>query len=277
MEIQIAGGATLVVPCRDPAGNEGATLQAPAGNSSAWTLTAFDSSSPTPLATASGTALTSARAPTPVAVDLPLATGPAASALDVQWSFMGQRCAPAAVASVQLQLADPNAPALSVNAMPACDTNGLDGTTLPGPYPAGQFPIVLTGDGGAGAYSGSGNISANGLSASTLLADLQRPNGSGSGVTVHFSFAGQGCAVAGIDTISVQLSRANGTALAPPASLSCADGGQSYLFNGTPGPGTAFLWVEGSSQGVVQSLANPQVLLPQSGYANYTVSAQVAP
>ncbi len=268
VEVQLTGISTTLFPCRDPSGNEGATTPAPALTQTDYTLVGYDESGGTQLAAATGTTPV-ALGPTPVPVDLSLGDG-GGSNLDLTWTFGGQSCAQAGVTQVDVGLIDPNNPVLDVDESVSCSSS----LSLKG-YGRGQYPMTFSASGSDAGYQATASVSANGVSDSLVQVDLLPSSTAASGdVLVNFDFGGEGCVAAGLDSVGLQLSTIRGTALAPAVVLGC-DAGASYLFSSVPAAATGFLWVEGISQGQVQQLSNPQVVVSPGGTATYSVVTQL--
>ena len=267
VEVQLTGVSTTLFPCRDPSGNEGATTPAPALQQTNYTLVGYDESGGTQLAEATGTTPV-ALGPTPVPVDLGLDDG-GGSNLDLTWTFAGQSCAQAGVTQVQVDLQDPNNPTLDVDESVSCSELTLQG------YGRGQYPMTFSASGSDGGYQATASVAANGASDSLVQVDLLPGSTQSMGnVLVNFDFGGEGCVAAGLDSVGLQLSTIRGTALAPAVVLGC-DAGTSYLFSSVPAAATGFLWVEGISQGQVEQLSNPQVVVSPGGTATYSVVTQL--
>jgi len=272
VEVQLNGNTIGLFPCRDPSGIEGATIPAPPLTQDSYTVTGYNAGGNLMLAQAIGVTPV-ADGPTSVPVDLAFNDG-GPSNLDLGWTFGGQSCAQAGVTQVQVTLVDPNAPSLDVDEPAPCSSAGVEGINLQG-YGHGQYPLTISATGSDGGYQASASISANGSSDSLVQVDLLPASDAGSGdVLVKFDFGGEGCVAAGLDSVGLQLSTIRGTALVPAVVLPC-DAGASYSFSGVPAPATAFLWVEGISQGQVQQLSNPQVVVSPGGSATYSVVTQL--
>jgi hypothetical protein len=272
IEIQLSGNTVGLFPCRDPYGNEGATVSAAAFSQINYTLTAFDPSGAVTLAQANGFVSTEADI-TDQPVTLTFGSG-GPSSLNLLWTFAGQTCAQAGVTNVQVEVQDPNDPSLGVNQSMAC-SGSIEGAVLPG-YAAGQYPVTLSATGTSASYQAMGSIFANGLSNVVMMVDLLPTSTVSTGsVLVNFDFGGLSCAASGLDNVGLQLAAANGNPLVPGTIVPCADAGTSYLFTSVPAPATAFLWIEGISLGQSEQLANPQVIVSPGGTATYSAVTQL--
>jgi hypothetical protein len=248
--IGLAGLPAQFVPCRGTDGVAGTTLSNLALGSTSYNLVAYAAGTSRAIFGINGTVTVTSGLTSVSAVLLSEGTA-GGSNLTFQWTFNGgsSPCSSGLIdGGVQLTVTS-DAGFFSVF---SCAANGAAGTYASGSYP---YSInALLGDGGV-AYSAVGNATVNGLTDTTVLADLP-PSGEGfqlGNLIATLTFGGQSCVATNADTLHFSLRDANGLVAGTgnnDSSSLCMepDGtlGGSHYFSSIPA-GTYWLEVTGLS------------------------------
>ncbi len=277
-----AGLPVQLVPCRGTDGMAGTTFQFLQLGATSYQLVAFAAGSNRAIYAINGTTTVTDGLTTVAAVFLQQ-VNPTGSNLSFQWTFNGSSnaCTSGALdAGVQVTVASD----AGFSGQFPCGTNGLAGS-----YAAGTYPYTISallGDGGV-AYQATGNATVNGITDTTILADLPPAMiaGSQGALIATLTFGGQTCVSAGTDTLYFTLRDSSGNiagsgnndSMSPCVDNNGTLGGTHYFSLITPGT----YWLEVT--GLVTTTGVPTATEYFTGQVtvspNYTatVSADASP
>jgi hypothetical protein len=203
-----AGLPTQYVPCRGSDGVAGATFTYLPVGSTSYTLAAFAAGTGRVIYDITGNTTVTAGLTT-VGVVFLLQVNPSGSNLNFQWTFNGGTGPCTSGALDGGVLVSVQSDAGFSQSFPCSTASAAAGTYQAGPY---AFAITASwGDGGV-AYQATGSATVNGVTDTTVLADLAPPGGSGfpGNLIANMTFGGQTCVAAGVDTLYFTLRDATG-------------------------------------------------------------------
>jgi hypothetical protein len=206
--IGFAGLPAQFVPCRGSDGVAGTTFSNLTLGSTSYNLIAYAAGTSRAIYGINGT-VTVTSGTTPVAAVLLFEGNPTGSNLTFQWTFNGgaSACTSGLIdGGVQLSVQSD----AGFSGLFSCTASGAAGTYSTGSYP--YAIAALLGDGGI-AYSASGNATVNGITDTTILADLAPPSASGSqqgNLIATMTFGGQSCVATTADTLHFSLRDSSG-------------------------------------------------------------------
>lgn len=249
--IGLAGLPAQFVPCRSTDGVAGTTFDNLTLGSTSYNLIAYAAGTSRAIYAINGT-VTVTSGLTAVAAVLLFEGNPTGSNLGFQWTFNGgtSACSSGLIdGGVQLSVISD----AGFSGLFSCAASGAAGTYASGSYP--YTIAALLGDGGI-AYSTSGNATVNGVTDTTVLADLAPISAGGSpqgNLIATVTFDGQSCVATSADTLHFSLRDSSGMVAGSGNNNStslCVDPsgtlGGTHYFSAIPS-GTYWLEVTGLS------------------------------
>jgi hypothetical protein len=249
--IGLAGLPVQSVPCRGIDGVAGATFQYLAQGATSYNLVAYAAGTSRGIFAINGNVTVTNGLTNVAAVLLPVGN-PTGSNLSFDWTFNGGTT-PCSSGQLDggVQLSVTSDAGFSGNF--ACAASGTAGTYAQGSY---AYQISALGNDGGIAYTANGTATVNGITDTTILADLPPASAGSTGagnLIATMTFSGQSCVSAGTDTLHFSLRDSTGAVAGDgndDSTSPCLDQsgtlGGSHYFSGIAA-GTYWLEVTGLS------------------------------